>query len=139
MDKCYVNMESKPVKKGKVQRDVPVLVYDGDCGFCVFWIERWKKITKDCIVYVPFQETAGHFSWIPLEDFKKAIKLVLPNDNVLSGAHAVLRALAVVPEKKWMLRAYGKIPGAAIFAELLYMLVAGNRGLFSFLMRFFVK
>jgi len=139
MDKCYVNMESKPIKRDKVRRNVPVLVYDGDCGFCVFWIKRWKKITKDRVVYAPFQETAGHFSQISPEDFKKAIKLILPNDKVLSGAHAVLRALATVPEKRWMLWAYRKIPGVAIFAELLYILVAGNRGLFSFLTRFFVK
>ena len=139
MDKCYVNMESKSVKKGKVRRDVPVLVYDGDCGFCVLWIERWKKITKERVEYAPFQEAAGYFPQISRKDFKYAIKLVLPDGGVLSGAHAVLRALATMPEKRWMLRTYEKVPGAAIFAELLYILVAGNRQLFSFITRLFLK
>jgi len=118
----------------------PILIYDGDCGFCVFWIERWKKITKDRVEYAPFQEAAEHFPQISPKDFKYAIKLVLPNNRVLSGAHAVFRALATAPEKRWMLWAYRKIPGVAIFAELFYMLVAGNRGLFSLLTRlFFVR
>ena len=137
MDKRDVNTGNKLVRTGKIRRNMPVLIYDGDCGFCIFWIERWKKITKDRVEYAPFQEVAEYFPQISSKDFKYAIKLVLPNGRVLSGAHAVLRALATVPEKRWMLRAYRKVPGAAIFAELLYMLVAGNRGFFSLLTRLF--
>lgn len=120
------------------KRDTPVLIYDGDCGFCIFWVERWKKITGDRVRYAPYQEVAKHFVQIPIQDFKKAVKLVLPNGRVLSGAHAVFRVLAVVPEKRWMLWIYRKIPGAAIFAELFYMFVAGNRGFFSLLTRLFL-
>lgn len=115
----------------------PILIYDGDCGFCVFWIERWKKITHERVEYAPYQEAAPNFPQIPLKDFKKAIKLILPSGRVFSGAHAVFYALAVVPEKRWMLWVYRKIPSAAIFTELFYMLVAGNRGFFSLLTRFF--
>ncbi|MFY9458107.1 MAG: lipase maturation factor family protein [Candidatus Spechtbacterales bacterium] len=116
----------------------PILIYDGDCGFCIFWVERWKKMTRGRVEYTPYQEAAKRFPQIPAQDFPKAIKFILPNGRVFSGAHAILRALAVVPEKRWMLWIYRKIPGAGIFAELFYMFVAGNRGFFSLLTRLFL-
>ena len=123
----------------KKNTPLPILVYDGDCGFCRFWIERWKKITGERIQYVPFQEVRGEFPDIPLERFQKSIQLILPNGKVLSGARAVFRTLASVPEKRWMLWAYTKIPGAALFSELAYKAVAANRGFFSFLTWLFFK
>ena len=120
-------------------RNKPLLIYDGGCGFCRFWIERWKKITKERIQYAPFQEVAGEFPDIPLERFQKSIQLILPSGKVLSGARAVFYVLASVPEKRWMLWAYTKIPGAALFLEFTYKFVAANRGFFSFITRLFFK
>ena len=35
--------------------DKPVLIYDGNCGFCKIWIEYWKTLTADAIVYAASQ------------------------------------------------------------------------------------
>lgn len=114
------------------------MVYDGDCGFCRFWIARWKKITGGKIRYAPFQEVGREFPDIPPEQFQKSVRLILPNGRVLGGAHAVFRALASAPEKRWMLRAYRKIPGVALLCELCYRIFAENRGFFSLLTALFV-
>ena len=46
-------------------REKPLLVYDGNCGFCRLWIDRWRVITGDRLLYAPFQEAAEQFPQIP--------------------------------------------------------------------------
>ena len=33
----------------------PLLLYDGDCGFCRLWVSRWRGITGEHVDYEPFQ------------------------------------------------------------------------------------
>jgi len=116
---------------------LPLLIYDGDCGFCRFWIERWKRLTRERVEYAPYQTVAGHFPEIPLENFEKSIHLVLPTGEVFSGAQAVFRALSFAPGKRWMHWMYRKIPGFAPISEWFYRLVANRRPFFSKLTWFF--
>ena len=109
----------------------PLLVYDADCGFCIYWVDRWRKITGDKIDYAPYQEVANRFSSIPIKKFQKAAALILPSGKVLWGAKAVLRALASNPKKRWMFWLYAKVPGAWFFLEFGYWLIARNRAFFS--------
>jgi len=115
---------------------LPLLVYDGDCKFCRLWIDRWKGLTEDQVAYAPFQEIADRFPEIPPENFAKSVQLILPNGQVFSGAHAVFRALAYAPGKRWMLWMYEKIPGVAPVCEWFYRFIAERRGLFYRLTRF---
>ena len=39
----------------------PTLLYDGECGFCSLWIERWRATTGDRVDYVTWQEAAPRF------------------------------------------------------------------------------
>jgi predicted DCC family thiol-disulfide oxidoreductase YuxK len=110
---------------------LPLLIYDGDCRFCRFWIERWKKLTRERVEYAPYQTVAGHFPEIPIENFEKSVQLVLPTSEVFSGAQAVFRALSFAPGKGWMHWMYQKIPGFASISEGLYRLVANRRPFFS--------
>ncbi len=110
--------------------NVPLLVFDGDCSFCRIWIGFWKRLTGGRIDYAPYQEVAGRFPQIPLENFKRAVQLILPGGEVLSAAHAVLRSLSEVPGYAWMLGAYRNIPGIAAVAEWLYRLIAAHRSFF---------
>ena len=66
----------------------PLLVYDGQCGFCRAWIDYWKQITHG-IEYAPYHEVKGRFPDIPEEKFAAAVQLILPNKEVREGAHAV--------------------------------------------------
>ena len=57
----------------------PVIVFDGDCGFCRVWIERWRRVTGDRVEYAPFQEVAARFPEIPLERFRRSVQLLEPD------------------------------------------------------------
>jgi predicted DCC family thiol-disulfide oxidoreductase YuxK len=107
--------------------DKPLLIFDGDCGFCRRWIRRWQTITGDRVDYAPSQEVAARFPEIPKEAFDRSVQLVTPEGEVSQGAEAVVRSLAVAPGRGWLLSAYRSIPGLAGLSELAYGLVARHR------------
>lgn len=112
-----------------------MLVYDGDCDFCLVWIDYWKRLTGDRVDYAPFQLVASRFPEIPLSAFQTSVRLILPDGRVLSGAHAVFQSLATSPNQSWMLWSYENIRGAAPASEWAYRLIASHRDLFNFLTR----
>ncbi len=59
-----------------MERDRPLLIYDGDCRFCSLWIARWRVITGDRIEYRPSQEAAKEFPDIPAEAFSGSVQFI---------------------------------------------------------------
>ena len=118
-------------------RDVmkPLLVYDGDCGFCRFWVERWRARTGDRVDYAPSSEVAGRFPEISAEAFARAVQFVDTDGTIHEGAGGALRALALAPSGGLALRLYRNVPGAAAAAEWAYRLVARHRSFFSWWVR----
>jgi len=112
------------------RRDFPLLIYDGDCSFCKFWIEYWKSVTEARISYAPYQEVAGEFPQIPVSTFQAAVQLVDPDGTVFSGAEAVFRSLAAAPEKRWLIWCYTHLPGFRGASNRVYGFVARHRGAF---------
>ena len=108
----------------------PLLIFDGDCAFCRIWIEYWKRLTGDSVAYAPFQQAAGQFPDIPRERFARSIHLALPDGEMLSGAHAVFRALSFAPGRPWLLEMYRHVPGFAATSEWVYGFIAARRSLF---------
>lgn len=113
----------------------PLLIYDGDCGFCRRWIGFCKSLTEEKIEYAPFQQVADQFPEIREEEFLASVQLVEPNGKFSKAAEAVFRTLAYVPGKKWMLWSYEKVPGFARISEWCYCFVAQRRTFFSTLTR----
>jgi predicted DCC family thiol-disulfide oxidoreductase YuxK len=113
----------------------PLLVFDGDCNFCRFWIARWQRITGDRIDYLPFQDSAiaQRYPELSPSRFEQAVQLIETDGSVYGGAEAVFRAL--VYGMRWPLWLYQNLPGAAPTSEFLYKIVARNRTLFSFFTR----
>jgi predicted DCC family thiol-disulfide oxidoreductase YuxK len=111
----------------------PILIYDGDCRFCRFWVARWRSRIGDRIDVAPSRQAADRFPDIPPESFAGAVQFVDADGKVYSGVEGIARALALAPGGGAALRAYRRIPGAAAVSESFYRLVAANRHLFSFL------
>ena len=99
----------------------PVLRYDGDCRFCLFWVQYWKHLTGERVTYQPSANLA-------------AAELELPDGSVASGAKAVFQTLAIAGKWAW-LWLYETIPGFRPIAELGYRLIAANRGFFYWITR----
>lgn len=105
----------------------PLVVFDGDCAFCRFWIARWKRTSGDRLDYAPYQAAAVRFPEIPVEEFRRAVALVLPSGEALFGAAAVVAARAEVPGHSFWSRVYRGVPGARFVMDVFYRLVANNR------------
>jgi predicted DCC family thiol-disulfide oxidoreductase YuxK len=115
----------------------PILIFDGDCGFCRMWIDRWKALTGESIDYAPYQKVAGDFPEIPVESFRKAVQFVEPDGHVSSGADAVFRSLSRVQGKGWLLKLYHGFPMFAALSNLSYRAIARHRDFFMAVTRFF--
>jgi predicted DCC family thiol-disulfide oxidoreductase YuxK len=113
----------------------PLLLYDGDCGFCRLWVERWRAAGGDRLDLETSQEGGGRFPEISAAEFARAVQLIDTGGRLYAGAEAVLRARAVAARRTWLLAAYERLPGFAGAAEGVYRLVAGHRPLFSWLTR----
>ena len=68
----------------------PLLVYDGDCGFCTYWVRYWQQLTGDRVAYVPYQETAAQYPEIPVTAFQNATLRLM---EIASAAEASLPAV----------------------------------------------
>jgi predicted DCC family thiol-disulfide oxidoreductase YuxK len=107
----------------------PLLVFDGDCGFCRTWVARWRRTVGEHVDYEPFQTAFVRFPTIPRSRFRKALQLIAPDGEVFAGAEAVFRTLALAPGlagRRW-LAAYLGVPGARPVFEWGYRWVADHR------------
>ena len=89
-------------------REKPIMLFDGDCGFCRYWIERWRRKTGCAVDYEPYQEKVAEFPEIPLRRFEEAVQLIMPDGKVYSAAEAVFQTLGVSEKCRWFLRLYEK-------------------------------
>ena len=112
-------MDNSPLQR-------PLLVFDGDCSFCRAWVDYWRQRTGDKVGYAPYQEIGEHFG-TKREQFAAAVKLITPDGEVRSGAHAVFKLLDLVPTKRWLLWLYLQVPLFALLAESVYGFVARHR------------
>jgi len=106
----------------------PLLVFDGDCGFCRQWVGRWRGITGERVEYRPSQEVAERFPEIGEARFKARVWLIEPDGRATSGAGAVFRLYALAGEMRWPIWMYQEIPTFAAVAEAAYAIVARHRG-----------
>jgi predicted DCC family thiol-disulfide oxidoreductase YuxK len=126
-----------PVQQVNAPPARPLMVFDGDCGFCRLWIRRWNHYTEDRVDYRAYQDpvVAEQFPEIPAEQFSSAVQFIEPDGRVSSGAAAVFAALAAHPRHQWLLEWYIHSAGFARATEWGYRLVARHRSFFSWLTR----
>ena len=93
--------------------DRPLLIFDGDCGFCRLWIERWRAMTGDRVGYATSAEAAPRFPEIPAEVFARSVVFLTIEGDAFTGAEAVFLSLAQVRRGAFGLWCYRHIPGVA--------------------------
>jgi predicted DCC family thiol-disulfide oxidoreductase YuxK len=111
------------------------VVFDGDCGFCRFWIARWRYRTDDRVEYVPSNARASpNVPGLQLDRLARAVHLIEPDGRVSAGAEAVFRLLAFAGSRI-PLTLYTHVPVVAAISDGAYDLVASHRGIFTKLTR----
>lgn len=116
----------------------PVLIYDGNCGFCRCWLAWARQSLGDRLEYLPLQDPhiPGRFPNLSRDRLEESVHLVEPDGTVYCGARAVFEAL----ELGWSslpIRAYRRIPGVGPVSELGYRFVARHRSFFAVVTRVF--
>jgi predicted DCC family thiol-disulfide oxidoreductase YuxK len=108
----------------------PLLIYDGDCGFCIYWARYWQRLTGHRVSYAPYQEVAVQYPEIPQAAFQRAIHYVAPDGKIARGAEAAFLTLSHASGKGFWLTLYRHLPGFAAITERTYALVASHRSAF---------
>lgn len=71
----------------------PLMVWDGECGFCAYWVSRWNMQTNGKVDFKPYQEAAENFPDIEKQHFKEASRLIDTDGKVYSGPHSAYKSL----------------------------------------------
>ena len=108
----------------------PLLVFDADCAFCVYWARYWQKLTGDAVDYQPYQEVAQQHPQVPLADFQRAVQYITHDGRRASAAEASFRTLSHARGKGFWFTLYKKLPGFAVMAEWIYAFIAAHRSAF---------
>jgi predicted DCC family thiol-disulfide oxidoreductase YuxK len=108
----------------------PLLVYDGDCGFCGYWARYWQKLTGDRVDYRPYQEVAARYPAIPVASFQRAVQYITADGHHASAAEASFLVLSHAHGRRIWLSLYRRLPGFATLAEWAYAFTAAHRTAF---------
>ena len=123
--------DSQSARSGDAPYDArPLLVYDAECAFCVFWARYWQKLTADAVLYRSYQDAAAHHPEIPPADFQRAVQYIPPDGRRASAAEASFLTLSHARGKGFWLALYRRLPGFAAISELIYAFIAAHRAAF---------
>ncbi len=114
----------------KKNPQAPILIWDGDCGFCRLWVNYWKAHTGQKVQYRPYQEVADEIPQISEEKSSEAVQLLEEDGSVYSGAAASLRVFSYVPGRRWLYVLYRKVIPFAWLADKIYKGIARHRSFF---------
>lgn len=109
----------------------PILIYDGDCGFCRKWM-RWFQAhdPQKQMDYMARQSPEREARYPQLNDakYQGALQLILPTGEIRSGEMATATALQFISGTHWhLLGKFVTLPGIRQCAHIGYKLIAKNR------------
>jgi predicted DCC family thiol-disulfide oxidoreductase YuxK len=105
-----------------------LLIYDGDCDFCLYCVDYARAATGDSVDYQPYQAVQHQFPDINEASFQGAIQLVHTDGHVTSGARAAFEVLALGGRSRFWAACYRRVPLLGKISERIYTFVAANRG-----------
>lgn len=116
----------RPCARVEAPPERSLFVWDGACGFCRYWVLRWRASAGRVADFASYQDVAARFPEISEASFRRSAKLVLPDGRVYQAAASVFRLLALSGRKlPW--RAYRAVPFFAPVSEAAYAWIARHR------------
>ncbi|MGK0407009.1 MAG: putative DCC family thiol-disulfide oxidoreductase YuxK [Roseivirga sp.] len=109
---------------------IPVLIWDGECEFCAFWVIFWKEKLGLAIGYRTFQDAALDFPDINKREFLVASHFIETDGSIYKGARSAYRSLYHVNKFKFLDRLYLRQAWFRKMSDKMYRLVSHNRSTF---------
>jgi len=109
----------------------PLLIYDGECEFCVKWARKFKAMSGKFITFVPLQNLPVNYEYVTRAACLKSVQYIDNDNRIVKGAEAVFQLFHIAKKGSFLLTCYRRIPIFRFLAEYVYSLVARNRQLFS--------
>ena len=116
--------------KAGTERERPLLIYDGQCQFCIYCVEYARAATGSEVDYQPYQAVQQDFPDIDEGVFRASIQLVHTDGSVTKGARAAFGVLALGHYTSFWEFCYNRLPPFGTLSERCYRLVARHRVLF---------
>jgi predicted DCC family thiol-disulfide oxidoreductase YuxK len=110
-----------------LRRERPVLVYDGDCGFCTSSIRFIERHVPTSAEIVTFQSTDLDALGTTKERAAHEALWIDRSGRVYGGAQAAAKLLMEAGGLWWVLGAIARIPPFRWLVHGIYRLIAGNR------------
>ncbi|MEJ8801077.1 thiol-disulfide oxidoreductase DCC family protein [Pontibacter sp. H249] len=129
------NASSEEVDQDSISLQKPIMVYDGNCSFCRFWVSKWQNLASEEVDFVPYQQLPKLYYGVTRQQFSRSVYLVTKYRR-LHGAAAVFEVLAIGGDDSWN-RIYYNVVLADTFFEAAYRVVANNRDFFFWLTKLF--
>lgn len=104
-----------------------MMVWDGECGFCHYWIIKWWIKTGNLIEYKKYQLVSANYHDIPEEKFREAVRLIMPDGKIYSGPAAAYKAYALAGKYTFLQTLYEKFTPFQLLSDWGYQKVADNR------------
>lgn len=109
----------------------PLMVYDGNCGFCKYWVIKWKKISGLEVDYKPYQEVATQFKDLKVDHFKEAVRLINTDGSINNGPDAAYITYYNKGKATFLHKWYQEKKWFRGLSDLVYQWVADNRSFMS--------
>ncbi|MEV0528856.1 DUF393 domain-containing protein [Streptomyces sp. NPDC050439] len=105
----------------------PVLVFDGDCGFCTTSVRFVERRVRPRCEIIPWQFADLEALGVPQERAEYEVLWVTPTGTVYGGSQAVAKALLSAGPGWSVLGALLTLPPLRWAAHVVYRLIANNR------------
>jgi predicted DCC family thiol-disulfide oxidoreductase YuxK len=106
---------------------VPVVLFDGDCGFCTAQARRLAAPRKVSLRSFREEAVLAAFPGLSLEECVREMKLVDRDGRIYGGAEAIARTLGLSRRFLGRVALLYYVPGLRWVADRIYAWVARNR------------
>lgn len=111
----------------------PVVIYDGQCRFCLEQVSRLKMRDRDGrIDFLPFPSAAidERFPHLREMDIDEGMRFITPRGDVFIGADALHQIARELPRWRWIAWLY-RVPCVSPIAKAVYAWIAARRYRFA--------
>lgn len=114
-------------EKSQTNSSAPVLIFDGDCGFCTTTANWIKKNSKVALEIAPYQWTELGQYGLTTEEAAAKVQVVV-GDKVFAGHYCMSKLILIQPNV--LLKLVGAVmvlPGLDSISARVYEWIAANR------------